>query len=229
MSGLLCAQCLREMTRRQVGRGNTHCSRSCRDKAIRAAPLPYDATLRKMAAVGDSWRCIAIACGLTETAVMRRAGCLGVAKQDAPSGPPSFTPEQFIVLQELYPQGAQFEQISAVVNAIPGGFTLRNERHLATWTKRTGVHRSAEYIGSLRRMKRKKLTVPVAVAPVVPERPPIEITLREVYARGFTMDLPRDKRGDLEALSRAVLLENPAHPGFVLADRQMSRVGLYGR
>lgn len=43
---------------------------------------------------------------------------------------------------------------------------------------------------------------------------PIMLRLREVYQWGFTLNLPPAKRGDIEAVSRAMQRAEPGHPGF---------------
>ena len=199
--------------------------------ANREAPRAYDDRLRELATLGHSYSYIAKACGVDKHRLMNRAISLGIVKAAARTGkPPAYLPAQEEILRRMYPSGADFDQIEPLVNAVPGGYRLRDKKQLWAWAKARKIVRSARYLSDRCRQQarnywdRRKVEAPV----VDLTRQPIAIPLREVYARGFTLELPRAKRGDLAALNAAVKRDDPAHPGFCLADRKLSRIGLYG-
>jgi len=214
------------------GRQSRFCCAEHHRIANRESPRPYDDRLRALAALGRSYASMSAELGIDKHRLINRAISLGIAKKAAKSGKAQvYLPQQEEILQRLYPGGADFEQIEPLVNAVPGGYRLRDKKQLWAWAKARKLVRSNQAVSMKSRQQaqayweRRKAAVPAAVEI---ERQPIEIPLREVYARGFTMNLPRDKRGDLSALNVAVKREMPGHPGFVIESRKLSRIGLYG-
>lgn len=214
-----------------IGRQTKFCCAEHHKIANRDAARPYDDKLRELAALGHSYSYIAKECGVDKHRLINRAISLEIVKTDAKTGkPPAYLPEQEEILRRMYPGGAEFEQIEPLVNAVPGGYRLRNKKQLWAWAKARKIVRSQRYLSDRCRQQarnywdRRKAAAPVQAGI---ERGPIEIPLREVYARGFTMDLPQSKRGDLAALNAAIKRDNPIHPGFCLAERKTSRIGLY--
>lgn len=220
-------QCSKPLGPRQ----KKYCSSACHLTAARETPRPYDGKLRALAEAGHSYRHISRECGIDFGVAISRARTLGIRKMPGKSGHSRYLPEQVAIFREMYPRGAEFEIIAVAVNAVPGGYQLRDKKQFWMWAKGLRLQRSAESIrAQLSRQTRAYWSARRAeVASVSDGRPPIQIHLREIYQHAFTLDLPRDKRGDLDALNRAMRRENPAHPGFVLADRKVSRVGLYAR
>lgn len=224
-----CEHCQKPLT----GRQSRFCCAEHHRIANREAPRSYDDRLRELAALGHSYSRISAELGIDKHRLVNRAITLGIAKEAAKSGKAQvYLPEQEEILRRMYPGGAEFEQIEPLVNAVPGGYRLRNKKQLWAWAKARKLVRSSQSVSIKSRQQaqaywnRRKAETP---APVKTERQPIQIHLREIYQHGFTLDLPHDQRGDLDALNRAIRRDDPGHPGFALANRLVSRVGLYAR
>lgn len=132
--------------------------------------------------------------------------------------------EQEAKIQELWGQHIHIETIRSAVNAI--GPKQYNQSQLHTVAARLGLKRPPVLIRNA--PVRPVRVAPVRAQPVKPKpKPtggPIAIPLREVYQRAAQLEIPRSKRGSIEALNRAIKRVKPEHPGFRVADHQPTRL-----
>lgn len=139
------------------------------------------------------------------------------------------TPARAAVIREKYPVGHSNEELLAELNNLPGPPVSR--RQMYNWTNSHGVKRPTWYIsekcsasrtitGAYGRNAKKRLPKPApapkekVVAPKSKTAAPIAVPLRIIYQWGGFFDLPLDKRGDVDAVNRAMRHADPTHPGF---------------
>lgn len=154
---------------------------------------------------------------------------------------PFASPEQDALILNLWPLGVSNEEITSQLNAMRGQ-VFTKPYHLTGAAARLGVRRPAKW-KSLSRERaweacRQKAVERTADKPAkiiraaksvqvfIPKpegTSPKKLEWREVYQWGAALKLPLEKRGDIEAVSRAMQLDTPGHPGFVLRDARISR------
>lgn len=140
--------------------------------------------------------------------------------------PPSvwMTDESLALARTLWDEGRSAEVIAKLIgNGCTKG-AICGLVHRRKWPARPPAEKPAPSVLQTKKPPKKgrltftpkKVRKPVVVG--------IPILLREVYQRAAALDLPRTKRGDIDALNRAVRRDKPDHPGFVLADHKPTRV-----
>jgi hypothetical protein len=133
-----------------------------------------------------------------------------------------YSAEQKEAIVELWATDTETADIRAHVNQI-GPAQLTNQQ-ISDMARRFGARRPASFF--LQR-NRKGAQSRWATNPKPKQRQAgaqIPIPLREVYQRCAQLDVPRAKRGSVEALNAAMRRIQPDHPGFAVADFQPTRL-----